>query len=253
MYEQRHKGGAWELLQTWGPNDNVIWSTAGYTPGAYEMRASVRKVGNTALLGMATMPVTMAAAPGATLTGNPAPANPPSAGTPVLFTAGVTGGSGSFEYEFLGSVDGVNFMITRDFSPDPNWSWGTAPGSYFFKVNVRNAGTTGPVASSTVVNYSITEPAPSGDIVASLSGLPASPTTAGTVEFTAEATGGSGSFEYEFVGSVDGVNFIITRDYSTDPNWTWGTAPGNYFFKVNVRNAGSTSAATSEVLTYTIN
>jgi hypothetical protein len=55
----------------------------------------------------------------------------------------------------VGSVDGVNFIITRDYSTDPNWSWGTAPGSYFFKVNVRNAGATGPVAVSVPLSYTI--------------------------------------------------------------------------------------------------
>jgi hypothetical protein len=154
----------------------------------------------------------------------------------------------------VGSVDGVNFIITRDYSTDPNWSWGTAPGSYFFRVNVRSAGDPGSAVSSAVVSYVITDAAASDPITASLSGSPTSPTSAGTVLFTATATGGSGSFEYEFLGSVDGVNFMITRDYSPDPNWSWGTAAGNYFFKVNARNAGGVGGptGTSPQVDYTI-
>jgi hypothetical protein len=247
-------GGPFSIVKPYNTTPSFNWTDTG-TAGKYFFRVNARQAGSTGPA-EATMALTydLAEPPAVPITASlsGSPASPTSAGT-VLFTATATGGSGSFEYEFQGSVDGVNFVITRDYGSDPTWSWGTAPGSYFFRVNVRSAGVPGSAVSSAVVSYVITDAAASDPITASLSGSPASPTTAGTVEFTAEATGGSGSFEYEFVGSVDGVNFIITRDYSTDPNWTWGTAPGNYFFKVNVRNAGSTSAATSEVLTYTIN
>ena len=61
QFQERTKGGPWSLAQAWGANDNLVWSTNGYTSGAYEMKVSVREVGHTTqLLGMATMPFTLA-------------------------------------------------------------------------------------------------------------------------------------------------------------------------------------------------
>ena len=31
MFQERPQGGTWTLAQAWGPNDNLVWSTNGYT------------------------------------------------------------------------------------------------------------------------------------------------------------------------------------------------------------------------------
>jgi hypothetical protein len=116
-------------------------------------------VGSTAVVTSAVLTYTITAAEpgqatGAGLTGNPAPANPPSAGIPVTFTASGEGGTGSYEYEFQASLDGVNFFVARNYTTDPQWIWATAPGTYHFRANVRSVGSTVAV-TSVVLTYTI--------------------------------------------------------------------------------------------------
>jgi subtilisin family serine protease len=89
---------------------------------------------------------------------------------------------------------------------------------------------------------------------------PASPQPKGTsVTFTGMATGGSGSYEYQFWYRPAGsTSFIIARDYSPINLFNWDTAPippGIYEWFVYARNAGSTAPyqAISQILAYTIN
>jgi hypothetical protein len=183
------------------------------------------------------------------------PSSPQFVGIPVTFIASAGGGSGIYEYQFQGSVDNVTWIITRDFGPDPTWFWGTAPGSYAFRVNARNAGNLGdaPVTSAPLPFVVNGTPAATG---VTLTANPASPQPAGTaVTFVASGAGGTQIYEYQFQGSVDGVNWITTRDFSPDPTWFWGTAAGTFHFRVNVRSAGTLEPpqATSSVVTYVIN
>ena len=107
MFQDRPKGGTWGLAQAWSTNDsNLVWSTDGYTAGAYEMKVSVRQLGSPALLGMATMPFTMAsaAATGATLSANPA--DNTVSGNTVTFTAAAGGGSGTVRVRVPGPDPG---------------------------------------------------------------------------------------------------------------------------------------------------
>jgi hypothetical protein len=73
---------------------------------------------------------------------------------------------------------------------------------------------------------------------------PASPQTVGAkVTFTAAATGGSGSYEYQFVRRDPQGVWTTVRAYSSAATWTWGTtgaATGTYSIQVWARNAGST-------------
>jgi len=98
MFQERKKGEPWSLAQAWSANDNLHGRQRVYI-GAYEMKVSVREVGRTSLLGMATMPFTVAstAATGATLT--PSLASPQAPGASVTWTAAAGGGSGSYEYK----------------------------------------------------------------------------------------------------------------------------------------------------------
>jgi hypothetical protein len=173
----------------------------------------------------------------------------------VTFTAAGAGGTGSYEYEFQASLDGVDFFVARNYTTDNTWVWATAPGTYHFRVNVRSVGSTAAVTSN-VLTYTIAAAGPAPATGATLTGdpAPATPPAAGVpVTFTAAGAGGTGSYEYEFQASLDGVDFFVARNYTTDNTWIWATAPGTYHFRVNVRSVGSAAAVTSEVLTYVIN
>jgi hypothetical protein len=64
------------------------------------------------------------------------------------------------------------------------------------------------------------------------------------VVFTAAASGGSGSYEYQFyIQDPQGI-WTIIKPYSSSATWTWdttGSATGTYSIQVWVRNAGSSN------------
>jgi hypothetical protein len=182
------------------------------------------------------------------------PASPQPGDTAITFIASATGGTGIYEYEFQTSIGGGPFFVARNYTSDPTWFWNSVVGAYDFRVNVRNAGSTAAAeATSAALDFVVTgTPAATG---ATLAANPASPQPVGTaVTFVASGSGGSGVYEYQFQASLDGVNFFVARNYTSDPTWFWATAPGTFHFRVNVRSLGSTAAAeaTSAVITYTI-
>jgi len=62
------------------------------------------------------------------------------------------------------------------------------------------------------------------------------------VSFTANATGGGGSFEYQFRYLDPNTNtWFVSQDYSDSKTWSWitsGFAPGIYKIEVRIRNVG---------------
>ena len=95
-------------------------------------------------------------------------------------------------------------------------------------------------------------------MVLSLSASPASPQAIGTqVTFTGAASGGSGTYEYEFWGRPAGAStWSPAQGYSTTNSWTWNTttvAAGAYEIKVNARSVGSTAGyEATQTVTYTV-
>ena len=73
----------------------------------------------------------------------------------------------------------------------------------------------------------------------------ASPATLGTggVTFTAQASGGSGNYEYQFRYKEKTGAWITTQTYSQANTWIWTPDKiGSYYVVVMVRNAGRTTA-----------
>ena len=86
----------------------------------------------------------------------------------------------------------------------------------------------------------------------------ASPQTAGsTVTFTANGSGGTGSYEYQFWVMPPGGTWSIKQGYNSSSSWTWSTAglaAGTYQVCVWARTAGTTPAIgyTYKILSYVI-
>ena len=257
-YQHRHPGQAWGLAQEWTPSDNLVWSTAAadYTAGdKYEMKVSVREVGKTALLGMATMPITMAAgaATGATLT--PSPYGPQAPGTPVTWTAGASGGSGTYEYQIW--HHNGSWSIVKDYNVAGNsWNWNTTglpAGTYYALVYARNAGSTSDVEAVAFQPYTLatasTIPPATG---ATITPDPAGPQAPGTpVTWTAGASGGSGTYEYQIW--YHNGSWSMVKDYNVAGNsWNWNTTAlpaGTYHVLVYARSAGSTADVEAVAIT----
>ena len=196
-YEDRRYGGAWQVVQPWSSTANpFIWKTPTFYRGKYDMRVSVRQVGTTAILGMGTMPYTMAD-PASELASTPATST--TVGSPVTFTGWTAAGTGPYEYEFQARFPAVRGAPCGAMRTDNTWTWNTtgAPATgYEFQVNARPVGG-GSVTPSSTVPFTLTSSA--RDRRGAVPRIPRSQHDgrAASVTFTGSATG-TGPYEYEF-------------------------------------------------------
>jgi len=202
---------------------------------------------NSANGGSATVPISVALPPPAAgLTLSASPVSPIAGGGIVAFTA-TAGGTGPYEYQFMGRLAGqATFSLAQPYGPSNVFNWNTAgilSGTYEIQVQVRHVGAAVPFEATQSLNYTVTTPVATG---VTITASPASPQLPGTnVTFTANATGG-GVYEYQFIGRLVGSPvFSVARNYDPINTWTWnttGVAPGQYEIVVLARAAGSTAA-----------
>ena len=133
------------LMQDYSTTDTFPWTTPSNL-GTYLIGVQVRNAGSTQFFeAQKWIPFNVAppAASGATLISDTS--SPQLAGVPVTFTAGASGGTGSYEYKFF--VKGPNdstATLMQDYSTTNTFPWTTpaTPGTYQIGVQVRSAGST---------------------------------------------------------------------------------------------------------------
>jgi hypothetical protein len=241
---------AYSLARDYSPDNTWVWNTAGAGAGTYYVQAYARNAGSTLASEAISAPL-------------PYVISIPGGGVPVdnvrlsalSFTGQATGGSGNYEYEFRGRLQGATeWGLAQAYGPSPTWLWPTfdvPSGTYEIKMNTRNAGSADLYQAAETVSCTVNSPPPATGPV---SGLPSEtpsavsdPTPATGVHlsslvFHAQAGGGSGNYEYEYLWRTQGGNWGPARAYDADPSWIWSTyevPPGTYEFRINARNVGS--------------
>ncbi|MEK6745307.1 MAG: hypothetical protein AABZ15_16965, partial [Nitrospirota bacterium] len=143
---------------------------------------------------------TCAPATGVTLVSNIA--SPLVTGPTVTFTAMGSGGSGSYEYQFIRRLTSSSVVeVVQGYSTKNTWTWPTAAapaGSYYVRVDVRNVGSVAATEASNTALYSLVTTAPVTGVTL-VSNIASPLVTGPTVTFTAMGSGGSGSYEYQFI------------------------------------------------------
>jgi hypothetical protein len=115
------------------------------------------------------------------------------------------------------------------------------PGTYTFTYTVKDNEAIPLTSNSGTVTVTVVAAATGVSLVPS-SASPQAPLT--PITFIAAGSGGSGSYEYQFSTRTGGNPYAVTRAYSSANSWIWTpAATGPYDIKVDVRNAGSTSAS----------
>lgn len=188
---------------------------------------------------------------------------PQPAGTPITFTATVTGGSSPYQYKWW-IFDGSQWYVQTGWSTSNTWTWTPSEAFPGFRIGVwvRNAGSTAdaydnpasdgsipyPVSAATSTSTTSSTSSTSTGGMLTLISLGAdrvAPQPAGTtVTFTATGTGGSAPYQYKF-WTYDGANWVARRDWSTSNTWAWTPTITNSAYRVAVwiRNAGSSADA----------
>ena len=241
-------GGTWAVVQAYSPANTWSWSPA--APGSYDIQVMARNAGSgasyEALSPILTFNV-ITATPVSSVTLTADKTTPAIFGTigTVTFTGAATGGTGSAEYRFRIKDDATAiWTIVQDYSAVSTWSWTpTAAGTYTIEVRARNAGSAASYEALRTMSFNVVTSTPVSSVTLTASKTsPALLGTVGTVTLTANAAGGSSSYEYKFVLKDDSGIWTTVQDYPGTNTWTWtpGMA-GAYVIKVMARNAGSAS------------
>jgi len=129
---------------------------------------------------------------------------------------------------------------TTSFTMNPSAGFSTGAVSGCNGTLVGNIYTTGIITEPCTVSatFAVIPPASAVTLIPSL----ASPQITGTsISFNAQASGGSGNYEYKFWLKSGGV-WSTMQEYSTTHTWTWTTMnlpTGTYTIQVQTRNVGS--------------
>jgi len=242
QFRLRNPSGVWSVVRDYGTTTSWTWNTAGHATGNYLVEVWTRNTGSTvAHEAFAKLSYRLWKADLSSSS-----ASPQSVGNSIIFTANISGGSGSYEFQFrLRNPSGV-WSVVRDYSSSSSWTWdtdGLAVGSYFVEVWARRTGSTAAWESYKTMNYTLRLPV----TAVSLNSDKPSPQARGTsIIFTAAATGASGSYVYQYRLRTPSGVWSVVRDYSSSASWTWNTsagqASGSYLIEVWAKNSGSNAA-----------
>jgi hypothetical protein len=133
-------------------------------------------------------------------------------------------------------------LLGSDSTSPFSFAWSKVPkGTYTLTAKVYDS--SGATNVSTPVTVNVFSPV-TAVTVTSVS--PASPKPVGTsVIFTASASGGSGTYQYQFMVKNPVTGWSIAQTYSTSSSFTWNTTglpAGTYAIQVWARNSGSTAS-----------
>jgi len=177
------------------------------------------------------------------------PASPQLAGATITWDAAASGGSGSYQYQFLrsGPDTAGTYVVMQDWGASKTWAWNTAAaaiGNHYVMAKARNSDGSGTavykISPAFTLNGALT--------VSSIVPAPASPVAAGTnVTWTATATGGSGSYQYQFLryGPDTAGAYAVMQDWGASKTWAWNTAAaatGNHYVMAKARNSDGSGA-----------
>jgi len=244
QFRLRNPSGVWSVQQGYAPSGSWSWNTTALTIGNYLIEVWARNVGSASYMEAykrAAFALTSPPVSAVTLQANPP--SPQGVGTTITLTATASGGSGNYEYQFrLCNPSGV-WSVQQGYAPSGSWSWNTAGlpvGIYTIEVWARNSGSS--AAWEAYKNISFRLLIPSLTLMAN---RPSPQTVGTTIGFLATASGGSGSYEYQFRLRNPAGIWSVQQGYLPTDYWSWNTtglSVGTYTVEVWARNAGSSAA-----------
>jgi hypothetical protein len=247
-------GTTTSVLRSWSTSNTVTWTPSTSNPG-YQITVWARSASSSTdaaenANSARTMPFAISSSPLA-LTGITANLpEPQPVGTPITFTATVSGGAGPHQFKWW-ILQGNSWTLARDWSTSNTWTWTpTTGGNTRVGVWVRNAGSTADAYDNAASNGSLsfritTQQQPTPLSVTSLTANRTAPQPVGTpITFAATVAGGTAPQQFKWM-LFDGSNTTVVQGWSTNSSWTWTPATANAAYQVTVwaRSASSTTDA----------
>jgi hypothetical protein len=231
--------GTWNITQDYSTSNTFTWAGSD-SPNSYHAEVDVRQqTSSVAYDAVANMPYATVACSGARLSPNQLSPEPP--GTTVVLT-GSANCLGTPEYRFWKRPPGGSWGIVQDYSPTSTYSWnttGSALGTYYVEVDVRNHGAAAPYETVANISYTL---GPQQCHNPTLTANPTSGSSGSSTVFTSTSTGCANP-RYRFWIAPPAGSWSIVQDYSPTStyNWTAISAPGSYRVEVDVRDQTSSN------------
>lgn len=246
----KYAGGGWTVARDYAPGNSFTWHTSPSDAGEAALQIWARSADSTDAYetyygtGYFTLSAPRALSVQATLT----PAAPVRAGTPLVYTAVTTGGSGPLQYLFLRYTEGIGWRTAQDWSTSEKLAWTPTAadvGTHALQVWVRNAGSANLYDAYAGSGYFTVTPPSAPQVVGVTSSLPLPAPAGSAITWRADArsTGGAVEYAYWLYRESTGT-WTRVRDYSADGRFTLDTfagEAGTYAMQVWVRNVGSTA------------
>ena len=235
----RPPGGAWGVVQDYGPGTMFKWTTPAGAYGTYMVEVDARTVG-TSVSYESTQTMSFAKTSCISPTFTSDKASPQPTGTQVGLSGTATC-DGTPQYRFLVQPPGGSWTVAQDFGSAASFSWhaGGPGGAYSLEFDAKSAGASAATMVSSQLPFQL-DACSGANLVVS----PGSPQVPGTaITLTGSATC-SGTPQYRFWLRSPGAAWRVVQDYGPSATFNWSTTSqplGDYGIEVDVRNTGATS------------
>jgi spore germination protein YaaH len=241
QFSMQPPGGALSVVQPYGSAATLNWNTTGLAYGTYNFSVNVRVAGTTVSAeSTQTMTYSLTSCNATALVTDKT--SPQPTGTHVTLTGSATC-AGAPQYRFMIQPPGGAWSIAQDFGSGATFAWngGGAGGTYGLEVDAKGAGTATSSMDSKQLSFALT----SCSAVTLTSSLNTPQVPGASIVLTGAATC-PGAAQYRFAIQKPNAAYVIAQDYGSATTYTWSTtglALGDYGLKVDVRNAGATTAS----------
>ncbi len=249
-------GGTGTFTYQWELSDNnANWVTIpgatgpSYTPAPSATTTYYRRLSSAGSCGPAlSNTITLTVLPALTA-GAIGPDQTVCAGTTpasLTSTAGPNGGNGNYSYQWESSEDNTNWT-TIPGANNPDFAPGPLTATTFYRRRVTS-GTCGQVYSS-VVTLTVLPTLNGGSIAADQTICAA--TTPAPLTSTLGASGGTGTFTYQWEYSTDNANWTLAPGASADPTYAPGSLTTTTYYRRRV-TSGACGLVASNIVTITV-
>ena len=173
---------------------------------------------------------------------------PVSGGTHITWTATASGGTAPLEYQFWRLRQGVGWTLAQDYSTNNILTWTPSVfdgGTYSLQVFVRSSGSSATFEAWRSFDNFVIIVAPPVTVTSFTASVSSPSHVFVPITWTATATGGTGSFLYQFWRLRQGVGWTLVQDYSTLNTFSWTPVEadaGTYVLQVWVKSSLSPAA-----------
>jgi len=239
-------GVTWTTMTGWSPANTWAWTPTSANLG-YAVAVRARSAWNTGAREMATTQVYGVLPKVTSVTMTPDAPAPRALGATVTWTAGASGGTAPYEYQWA-VFDGAAWTTMTGWSSANTWAWTpvSANASYQVAARARSAWNTGIRDLAATQAYAVVPGVVSSLLLSPNLASPRAPNTA--ITWTGTASGGQAPYQYQWA-VYNGVAWTTMTDWSTSHTWTWTPTAANASYQVAVRARSAWNTGNREMAT----